>query len=358
MLRICAKCSIFAAQERQERNIQRMLDISTRYEDINKDAWAVLVARSPWATWFQTPEAYLFYAALPDEMHPFVASVTEVGELTGVIVGYLTQEKSALKQFFTRRAIIIGGPLLDEHISPEALTALLLATEQASGNPIYIETRNFHDYSPFRSVFEACGWEYKPHLNICVDTGDKEAMWECLSESRKRQVKKAEEQGVEIMKAQSEDEVRAFYRLLKHRYATHIRLPLFSETFFLTFFRKGYGVFLLAKYEGKIIGGMMCPISQQSSTLYEWFVVGDDARYSKQYPSVAITYGAMQYAHEEGLKCFDFMGAGVPDEPYGVRDFKIEFGGELVEYGRFVNVRHRNLYKSGCIGIKIVRDIR
>jgi serine/alanine adding enzyme len=35
---------------------------------------------------------------------------------------------------------------------------------------------------------------------------------------------------------------------------------------------------------------------------------------------------------------FDFGGAGRPDEPYGPREFKSKFGGELVDYGRDVLV--------------------
>ena len=37
----------------------------------------------------------------------------------------------------------------------------------------------------------------------------------------------------------------------------------------------------------------------------------------------------------------DFGGAGKPDEPYGVRTFKAKYGGELVNYGRYVCVHSR-----------------
>ena len=57
---------------------------------------------------------------------PFAIGVEEDGHLTGVIVGYTTQEKNPIKQYFTCRSIIIGGPLLDEHIGNDALSALLL----------------------------------------------------------------------------------------------------------------------------------------------------------------------------------------------------------------------------------------
>ena len=95
------------------------------YPDINPQQWQALIDRSPYATWFQTKDAYEFYAAMPQEMAPFALGVEEDGHLTGVIVGYTTQEKNPIKQLLTCRSIIIGGPLLDEHISNNALSALL-----------------------------------------------------------------------------------------------------------------------------------------------------------------------------------------------------------------------------------------
>ena len=41
------------------------------YPDIDPQQWQALIDRSPYATWFQTPEAYEFYASNPEEMMPF-----------------------------------------------------------------------------------------------------------------------------------------------------------------------------------------------------------------------------------------------------------------------------------------------
>jgi len=39
------------------------------------------------------------------------------------------------------------------------------------------------------------------------------------------------------------------------------------------------------------------------------------------------------------------MGAGNPDIPYGVRDWKKQFGGEFVSFGRYIYLQHKLLYK-------------
>ena len=334
--------------------------------------WQALVEQSSYATWFQTKDAYEFYAALPEEMEPFAIGVEEDGHLTGVIVGYTTQEKNPIKQLLTCRSIIIGGPLLDEHISNNALSALLemigkestgVADLQPAGrstakrstglSPIYIETRNFHDYSKWKSVFESNGFKYQPHLNIQVTCDAAHTM----SEQRIRQVKKALKNGVEIVEASSEQEIRDWYEILYKLYREKVSTPLFSVEFFLQFYRNGVGKYLLVKYQGKVIGGMMCPILK-SKAIYEWYVCGLDEEYRDQYPSVMATYAAIEYAKQNNLPLFDFMGAGKPDEPYGVRDFKAEFGGELVEHGRFLCVRKPLLYWIGKMGVKFLKSKR
>ena len=47
------------------------------YPDIDPQQWQALIDRSPYATWFQTKEAYEFYAALSSELIPFAFGIEE-----------------------------------------------------------------------------------------------------------------------------------------------------------------------------------------------------------------------------------------------------------------------------------------
>jgi hypothetical protein len=172
-----------------------MITIRT-YSEIDKQNWKSLAETSPLSTWFQTEEAYRFYQSVSD-MDAFVYGVVEEDKLVGVIVGYTTQEKCKLKQYFTARTIVVGGPLLDENISESALAMLLQIVKKQQGEAIYIETRNLHDYSRWRTVFEANDFAYQPHLNIQVACNATHTM----SEQRQRQVKKAIKNGAEICEA-------------------------------------------------------------------------------------------------------------------------------------------------------------
>ena len=354
------------------------------YEEIDREEWSRLVRTSATGTWFQTPEAYCFYESMPEFFRPFVVAVERVNDLTnertlrGVCVGYVTKEKNAIKQYFTRRAIIIGGPCLADDCSMDEAETLMKAVRQqlVIGNwslvnaPIYIETRNFNDYSRWKGAFEKAGFEYQKHLNFHVDCTDKETMWERMSENRKRQVRHANgDCKYEIVDSSfgsegvSEQDVREWYEILKELYRTKVRTPLWPVEFFIEAYRQGVGKFMLVKHEGKVIGGSMVVRDEgvkefgREAAVYEWFECGMNAQYKDQYPSVMATWAGMQYANEHGCARYDMMGAGMPEVPYGVRDFKAEFGGKMVEHGRFLQVVKPWLYKIGTFGVKVLKLI-
>lgn len=319
------------------------------YKQIDRQQWSELVQTSETGTWFQSPEAYDFFASLPELMEPFVYGVEESGELCAVCVGYVTKERNYIRQFFTRRAIIIGGPVLaNDCLNKEVkllLSTLNFQLSTGSDAPIYIETRNFNDYSPWEEAFEDAGFTYKPHLNFHVDPSVNN-----LSDNRKRQLKKSD---AITELAVSESEIQEWYQVLSELYRTKVKTPLWPIEFFLEAYRQNIAKFLLVKHEGRIIGGSMVVADER--TVYEWFECGLNAQYKDQYPSVMATYAGIQLAHQSGCTRYDMMGAGEPGVPYGVREFKAEFGGQLVEHGRSLCVCKPMLYSLGACVVKLLK---
>lgn len=332
-----------------------MTIIHHSYKEIDASLWNALVQKSDTATWFQTPEAYALFASLPDEFKPFVYGVSENGQLSGIIVGYITQEKNRLKQFFTRRAIIIGGPLLDTEISSEALSVLLqIVRSELSKQAIYIETRNFNDYSRWKDIFRAQGFSYQPHLNFHIDTSSLETAQANIGKHRWKYIRLSIRDGATMVESPTIEQVRECYVVLSELYRDKVKTPLFSIEFFEKLYKMPNAKFLLVAFEGNIIGGTIC-VSLPNKALYEWFVCGNDNYHKGIRPSSVATWYGMEYAATHNYPRFDLMGAGVPDKPYGVRDFKAEFGGKLVEHGRFLCVCQSLLYNIGKIGVKLLK---
>ena len=317
------------------------------YDLIDRQQWSELVRTSETGTWFQSPEAYDFFASLPELMEPFVYGVERAEKLCAVCVGYVTKEPNPIKQFFTRRAIIIGGVAVAANCAKEDMAELLSYIRKGlQSKTIYIETRNFNDFSPRKEAFEAAGFVYKPHLNFHVDPSTNN-----LSDNRKRQLKKSD---AVVSEGVSELEIREWYEVLSELYRTKVKTPLWPIDFFLEAYRQGIAKFLLVKHEGRIIGGSMVVADER--TVYEWFECGLNAECKDQYPSVMATWGGIQLAHQSGCTRYDMMGAGEPGVPYGVRDFKAEFGGQMVEHGRFLCVCKPMLYRLGVCVVKILKN--
>lgn len=317
------------------------------YDLIDRQQWSELVRTSETGTWFQSPEAYDFFASLPELMEPFVYGVERAEKLCAVCVGYVTKEPNPIKQFFTRRAIIIGGVVVAANCAKEDIVILLnYVRKELKPKSIYIETRNFNDFSPWKEAFEAAGFVYKPHLNFHVDPATNN-----LSDNRKRQLKKSD---AVVSEGVSELEIREWYEVLSELYRTKVKTPLWPIDFFLEAYRQGIAKFLLVKHEGRIIGGSMVVADER--TVYEWFECGLNVECKDQYPSVMATWGGIQLAHQSGCTRYDMMGAGEPGVPYGVRDFKAEFGGQMVEHGRFLCVCKPMLYRLGVCVVKILKN--
>ena len=391
--------------------------------NIDRTGWSKLVKTSATGTWFQTPEAYCFYESMPEFFRPFVVAIINDangdatlngGALRGVCVGYVTKEKNAIKQYFTRRAIIIGGPALADDATDEEITALLeavktktrhpqslysdlhettrqsacmqafrqsedlslIAVEQQDASqkhaaltkntknifypyePIYIETRNFNDYSKWKEAFEKAGFSYQPHLNFHVDTNQP---WEVIENNigkhRKKYIRLSFRDGATIEENPTIEQVRAYYEILLELYRTKVKMPLQPWSFFEKLYHSKNCKYLLVMYEGQVVGGSICMLLSGRG-VYEWYACGKDGVFKNIHPSSVTKYAGMKYACDNGYAVFDMMGAGKPDEEYGVRDFKAEFGGELVEHGRFLCITKPLLYRLGVLGVKILKKLK
>ncbi|MBR5082881.1 MAG: GNAT family N-acetyltransferase [Bacteroidales bacterium] len=325
-------------------------------EHIDPVLWSELVEQSPMATWFQTREAYLFFDDL-SFLEAFAVAVESDGQLKGLTVGYIQKDGGKIKQFFSRRAIVVGGPLLSDEITDEELAFLLSALiKRLQRKAIFIETRNFNDYTRWRSVFERLGFGYEPHYDVQVDTTSLELVNSKLDRNRKRNIKKALDNGVVIDENPSADDLRQLYLMLEELYTTKVKTPLFPFEFFEKLRAISSSRFFVAKNaEGQLLGGLVC-VALEQRAVYAWLACGDDYNYKSLSPSVMVNYAGVSYAAREGMPKFDFMGAGKPDDGgYGVRDFKLKFGGELVEYGRYVHVCNRLLFGIGKMAVKVLK---
>jgi hypothetical protein len=321
-------------------------------QEIPTKNWNKFLIDNIFASPFQTPEFYKLFNSIKNLSAEAIAVSNSEQILSLVVITF--QKEPDFRSYFSSRGIIYGGPLFDSRF-PEASDLIL---EQISSsfksNAIYLECRNFSDFRNYLKSFILNGWQYVPYLNFRLNTSDKNSMMQVVSRSRMRQIRKAINCGVNWKEAKNQEEVMSFYEILRSLYKHKIKKPLLPIEFFKTCFEMDLFKFLLVWYNNRIIGGIMCPMLK-GKIIYEFYICGLDDDFKEQYPSVMATWAAMEYANQNNISIFDFMGAGKPDDRYGVRDFKARFGGELVEFGRFIKVNKPIMFKIGEVGLKLMK---
>lgn len=327
------------------------MKLLTNITDIDRSDWKSLAEHSSVACIFQTLEMYDFYSVIsPGKASVF--AVEENNKLKGLVVALL-QAECGLKRHFTARAIINGGPLLADDISVEAMQMLLSSCITVlKRQSIYVETRNLNDYSRWRSVFEKCGFGYVPHYNFHIDTTDSVMVDKRMDKSRRRRIRRATENGVTI--ACENPDIKGFYDILSNLYRTKIHKPLPPLSMFEQLGKMPFAKYFIVKdSHDKTIGGQLI-LMLDKRVAYAWYCCGLDKEYHDLYPSIMANYAAIRYASDNGFERYDMMGGGSPGEDYGVRDFKAQFGGTLVEHGRFLYLCRPLIYKVGKTAIKLL----
>ena len=324
-------------------------------KQVTTTEWQELLAESQYSNAFQTEEMYNFLSSL-DCLRSFLSYVrNSEGKLVGLAVGYIQAEKG-IKKHFSRRAIIQGGLLLAKDIAEGELKTLLEDIKHKTSSAIYVEIRNNADYSKYKSAFEEVGFDYKPHLNCLIDCSNADTALKNMNESRRRHVRIATESEYEVKMAETEAEVDEFYNLLANHYKNKVKKPIFPKEFFAQILAQKVGEIMLIKINGKVVSGMLQLL--HGKTVYDYYVFGLDTQYPNNYPSVLVYWETIKRASALGYTTFDTMGAGTPDVPYGVRDFKLRFGSRLVEHGRFLCINKPLLYKLGSLVIKLLQKTR
>lgn len=323
-------------------------------DEINPLVWNSIFLKSTKASWFQSHSCYEFYKTL-DFVEAFAIAISLDNEIQALVCGYFISDGNILKKYMSRRAIIPGGIMLSDKCNDDALALLLNnLTKHTSKKAIYTEMRNYFDYSSYREVFEKVGYKYNDHLNFHVQTQSVEGCLKQLSSTKRRDIKQSLKQGAKIVNTKNSDDIKEYFRLLNDLYKTKIKTPLFPFSFFENILKKDDCHLFAIKFENRIIGGSLC-VGTPETVLYEWFVCGLDGHFKNIYPSTLATWAAIEYAATNNYQYFDMMGAGKPNEGYGVRDFKAKFGGSLVEHGRFLKINDILKYMIGSSFVKYLK---
>lgn len=135
---------------------------------------------------------------------------------------------------------------------------------------------------------------------------DLDAIWQDLSSSARRAIRKARSSDVEVRPATAESDLRAFFelhlRVRKYRYRMLAQPYAFFTNIFHRFLQGENGVLLLAEVDEQIIGGVLF-LTWKDKLYYKFNA--SDAEYSGLRPNDAVMWAGIEYGKESGMNLLD-----------------------------------------------------
>ena len=327
------------------------------YEQIDKQAWDSFAKSHPKGNIFQTPQMLDVYQQTPGYT-PQVIALEQDKQMVGLMMWVVMREKG-LKARFSARSIIQGAPLVKDD-KPEYIIALLDAYEQMrDSGVIYTQVRNHFEMLTVNDAFQQCGYRFESHLNFIITLDNEDSVWNRIGKGRIKQIKKAQKNGLYVdvyEPGQITDElIEQGYEVIRSVYQ-RAGLPLTDlAQIQATNEQRLLVVFVVRNAEGEMLGCRFGLLYRDS--IYGWYA-GSYSQYYSLFPNDILIWETLRWGIRKGYKTFDYGGAGEPNKPYGVRAFKQQMGGELVNFGRYEKIHRRFMYKIGVLGMKILKLLK
>lgn len=320
--------------------------------------WDNFVYSHPLGNIFQTRALYKVYAETKNYF-PISIAVTDPNskDIKGVITGIIVREVDGFLRNFSSRSIVQGGPLVAIQSNKDVVIELVNKYDlHASRSSLYTEIRNMYDVQDTLNHLEY--YSFVDHLNFIINLNQSEEnLWSQIHKSRRKNINRAEKAGVVVEEIVSSDEIPAFYTLLSVTY-NNVKVPLADISLFESAFKqlvpKGMAKFYLARHENEYIGARAVLLYKDQ--IYDWYA-GAAMDALSFYPNEFLVWHILKWGIDNNYSRFDFGGAGEPNKPYGPREFKRRFGGEMVNYGRYVHQYSKEKVKIAELGFKVYRKL-
>lgn len=335
--------------------------VITEGNNIDKKKWSDFVYNHPNGNIFQTPEMYEVYQNTKKYEPVFLAVVNNVGEISGTLLAVIQREHDGILGVFSSRSIIWGGPLIKDD-DPDVLDKILKEYSKIiKGRAIYTQFRNLWGWGDSKEIFIKNGFEYEDHLDVIFDLNKSEdELLNEMSRNRKKGIRQSYKKGISINKINltNEEMFTESYNTILDVY-NRVKIPMPDVSFFKNAIYELHDknlILTLGAFVGDELIGVRIALCYKNM-IYDWYAGAKD-EYLNYRPNDVLPWEIIKWGVNNGYEIFDFGGAGKPGVPYGVRDYKLKFGGTLVNFGRFENVHKPLLMKLGKAGLNLYRKFR
>ncbi|WP_321430943.1 peptidoglycan bridge formation glycyltransferase FemA/FemB family protein [uncultured Methanolobus sp.] len=315
-------------------------------DDFDNIEWDQFVLDHPHGNIFQTSYMSKVYEKT-NKYEPvrLVAKDEGSGELLALVQGSVISEMLGIFSSFSSRSVLQGAPLFVDSVSGmEAVRALMVHYNKLVGKKIvYTQIRNMWDTGDCSEILTNLGYKYDEHLDFLIDLNrPEEEIWSDIQKSRRKGINRAERNGIVVRSVENKEELDLCYNLVLETYK-RFKIPIADISLFEAVYDDlsitDHADFFIAFKNEEVVGTRIT--LNYKDVVYDWYA---GSRQGVDYVDEALVWYILKI-NAGKYKVFDFGGAGHPDKPYGVREFKRRFGGEMVNYGRYERV-HSSLKES------------
>ena len=327
---------------------------------LSEERWRDYVNQHPKSNIFHTPEMFQVFVRTKGHRPEVWGAVNANGRILALLLPIQITLGNKLTRFFTTRAVVYGSVLYDEDAEGKQGLKVLLHNyvQEVDREVLFTELRNQSDLCDVQAALTSRGFVYEDHLNYFISLNHPlDDILQGMGRRTRKHVRRALRKSEVVIEEGAEREgIFRCYEVLQQTYAA-ARVPLADRSLFEAAFDILHPLdmvkFHLAKIGDSYVAASVDLVYKDMC--YGWYG-GVRREYASHTPNELLTWHVLQWGALHGCRVYDFGGAGKPDEPYGVRDFKAKFGGELVNYGRNTCYHAPGRFALSKVGYRIYQQ--
>ena len=275
---------------------------------------------------FHSPTLFTMLEQTPRQSPRMAVATDSDGNIVGQMLASVRWRHSLLPPYLYRHCRIYGEGAYpgasDNELFGQMLGAL---TDRLGHGVLYTElshlSQKMFGYRELRQL------DYFPvrwmsiHNSLHSRTPE-----ERISERMQQTIDQAYERGVETCEVETDEEFKAFSKLLRKHNILKPKRFIPADEFFMKLRDDGHGRLFITRHKGHVIGCSACAYSRHNC--YLWYSAFLRKSFVLYHPAELTIWHAIKDAHQRGYDHIFFMDVGLPYRRNRFRDFILRFGGK------------------------------
>jgi len=261
---------------------------------------------------------------------PYMVVVTDgEGRLVSHMLGIVRYRTFLFPPFLLIHCRVLGEGVYyhDEDYPRDQLFGMMLEslTRLLNNRTFYIEVSNLRQkMTGYRQLKQQ---QYFPVNWMSIHNSlHSHAPEERITEKLQKRIDNARTKGVTTNEVTSEEDFKAFSKLLRKHNLLKPKRYIPDDLFFRKIMEGDDGRLFVTKYHQRVIGCAAVVYSEENA--YLWYSAFRRKSYMTVHPDVMTIWDTMQDCYQRGFQHMCFMDVGLPFSKNPFRDFILRFGGK------------------------------